>query len=127
MAKILIVEDSKTTRMVLRSILETEGHEIVGEATNGLEGFDMYMSLKPDMVTMDLNMPLVDGIACAERIKKKDPGAKILLISANVQAQLMVDAAALGLNYHVPKPISEKMLKNTVKCILEGEKPEENE
>ncbi|GHU51376.1 response regulator [Clostridia bacterium] len=125
MARILIIDDSKTTRMVLRSALESAGHEIVGEATNGLEGYDMYFNLHPDLTTMDVTMPLVDGIACAEKIKTHDKDARILMISANAQAQVVVDAAALGIDKHITKPISPALLTNTINAMMsQAEHPE---
>ena len=58
MANILIVDDSRTSRKILKGILEGEGYEVVGEATNGQEGYDRYAELKPDVVTMDITMPV---------------------------------------------------------------------
>ena len=60
MAKILIVDDSKTSRRFLKNMLEEAGHQIVGEAVNGQEGIDKYKQLKPDLVTMDITMPVLD-------------------------------------------------------------------
>ena len=62
MANILIVDDSRTSRRILRGILEGDGHTIVGEAKDGQEGYDMYAELKPDVVTMDITMPVMSGV-----------------------------------------------------------------
>ena len=64
MAKILLVDDSKMSRKMLRTILEGMGHEIVGEAADGVEGLNLYKELHPDIITMDITMPQKDGIAC---------------------------------------------------------------
>ena len=72
MAKILIVDDSRTSRKILREVLEEAGHEIVGEAANGEEGIIMYKELKPDAVTMDITMPVMNGLDALAIIKKED-------------------------------------------------------
>ena len=77
MAKILIVDDSRTSRKFLRDILEKSGNEIVGEAVNGREGFDLYQKLRPDIVTMDITMPVMDGLDSLKLIMRFDPAAKV--------------------------------------------------
>ena len=72
MAKILIVDDSKTSRRFLRNMLEKAGHEIVYEAVNGREGVDKYKELHPDIVTMDITMPVLDGIDAVSEIMDYD-------------------------------------------------------
>ena len=72
MAKILIVDDSKTSRKFLRNMLEKAGHEIVYEAVNGREGVDKYKELHPDIVTMDITMPVLDGIDAVSEIMDYD-------------------------------------------------------
>ena len=69
MAKILMVDDSRTSRKILKDILVDAGHEIVGEAGNGEEGYQMYGEVKPDLVTMDITMPVLDGIEALKKIK----------------------------------------------------------
>ena len=65
MAKILIVDDSRTSRRMLKNILENSGQEIIGEASNGQEGFEQYIELQPDIITLDITMPVLDGLGCA--------------------------------------------------------------
>ena len=69
MAKILMVDDSRTSRKLLRSILEEGGHEVIGEAVNGQEGVKQFQALKPEIVTMDITMPVLDGIEALKMIK----------------------------------------------------------
>ena len=76
MAKILIVDDSKTSRKFLRNMLEDAGHEVVSEAVNGVEGVEKFRLYKPDVVTMDITMPVMDGIEAVREIIEIDPGAK---------------------------------------------------
>ena len=72
MKNVLIVDDSRTSRRFLRDILERAGYNVVGEAINGQEGFDQYVKLNPDIVTMDITMPQVDGIESLKLIRKYD-------------------------------------------------------
>ena len=72
MANILIVDDSRTSRKVLRNVLEEAGHVIVGEAVNGQEGVQQFQALKPDLVTLDITMPIVDGIEALQKCKDKE-------------------------------------------------------
>ena len=76
----IIIDDSKTSRSVLRTILEKNGYEIVAEAANGEEGFEKYCDLHPDFVTLDITMPVMDGIQTLVKIKEYDPGAKVIML-----------------------------------------------
>ena len=96
MKNVLIVDDSRTSRRVLRDILERAGYTIVGEAVNGQEGFDEYMKLKPDVVTMDITMPVLDGIDSLKLIREADPNAKVVMITAAGQKHKMMEAVKLG-------------------------------
>lgn len=82
MAKILIVDDSRTSRKILKGILENAGYEVIDEATNGLEGYDKYVALKPDLVTMDITMPVLDGIEALKKIKGDFPESKVVMVTA---------------------------------------------
>ena len=90
MANILIVDDSRTSRRVLRDMLEKHGHVVVDEATNGQEGFDGYGKLNPDIVTMDITMPVMDGIQTAKKVeemienKEINDDTKIIFVSGNI-------------------------------------------
>ena len=68
MAKILIVDDSRTSRRMLKNILENSGQEIIGEASNGQEGFEQYIELQPDIITLDITMPVLDGLGTLRKI-----------------------------------------------------------
>ena len=82
MAKILIVDDSRTSRKMLRNILESNGHEIIDEAVNGQEGVQKFQTLKPDVVTLDITMPVVDGVEALKMIKALDPESKVVMVTA---------------------------------------------
>ena len=82
MAKILLVDDSKTSRKILKGILEESGHEIIGEAVNGEDGIAKYKELKPELTTMDITMPVLDGLEALRQIMEYDKSAKVIMVTA---------------------------------------------
>lgn len=118
MANILIVDDSRTSRRILRSILEEDGHVVVGEATNGQEGFDQYMALKPDLVTMDITMPVMTGVESLKKIVEADSNAKVVMVSAAGQQHNMLEAVQNGAADFISKPFDVDVIKNMVKKIV---------
>ena len=94
---ILICDDAAFMRMMLKDILVKEGYEVVGEAVNGADGVEKYNSLKPDLVTMDITMPEMDGIAALKAIRAGDPAAKVVISSVRLlistQARLLTARA----------------------------------
>ena len=104
MKKVLIVDDSKTSRKILKNIFEENVYEVVGEAVNGQDGLDKYQELHPDLVTLDITMPVMDGIETLSRIKELDPNAKVVMITAAGQKNKMVEAVRLGAEDFVTKP-----------------------
>lgn len=119
MARILIVEDMKVERMLLRETLEKAGHEVVGEATNGEEGFQMYKELKPDIVTMDITMPKMNGIESLSLIRHFDDQAKVIMVTSEGQKAMMVDALKRGAEDFVQKPFDPQRVLETVADVLE--------
>ncbi|RKM60115.1 MULTISPECIES: response regulator [unclassified Butyrivibrio] len=108
MKSVLIVDDSRTSRRILRDILERAGFNVVGEAVDGQEGFDEYVKLNPDIVTMDITMPGVDGIESLKLIKKNNPDAKVVMITAAGQKEKMLEAVKFGAVEFVAKPFIEE-------------------
>ena len=104
MSRILIVDDSRTSRKILRSILEEAGHEIVGEAMDGQDGINKYKDLKPDIVTLDITMPVMDGLEALKNIKADDQSAKVIMVTAAGQQNKMIDAIKMGASEFVTKP-----------------------
>lgn len=104
MKKVLIVDDSKTSRKILKNIFEDNNYEVVGEAVNGQEGLDKYQELHPDLVTLDITMPVMDGIETLAKLKEMDPAAKVVMITAAGQKNKMVEAVRLGAEDFVTKP-----------------------
>lgn len=104
MAKILIVDDSRTSRKILKKILEDAGHEVIGEAVNGEDGFLKYQELKPDVVTLDITMPKMDGLEALRLIKKFDENAVAIMITAAGQKEKMILAIKSGAADFISKP-----------------------
>ncbi|MDE5778874.1 MAG: response regulator [Lachnospiraceae bacterium] len=118
MTKILIVDDSRTSRKILKGILESSGYEVIGEATNGQEGYDYYVELKPDIVTMDVTMPVLDGIESLKKIKADYPEAKVIMVTAAGQKAKMVEAVRSGADEFVAKPFDPEQLKTIVEKVV---------
>lgn len=118
MARILIVDDSKMSRRMLRNILEGIGHEIVGEAGNGEEGVKLYKELKPDAVTMDITMPEMDGLSSLGSIKEFDADARVVMITAAGQSSKLMEALKLGAKEFICKPYEPEQVIDTFKELL---------
>lgn len=116
--KILIVDDAAFMRMMLKNILTQNGYEIVGEASNGLEAVNLYRELKPDLVTMDITMPEMDGINAVREIKKIDPEAKIIMCSAMGQQAMVIESIQAGAKDFVVKPFQPERVLEAVKKVL---------
>ncbi|SDF61969.1 MULTISPECIES: response regulator [Thalassobaculum] len=106
MPKVLIVDDSKLVRLTIKNILaRAEGFEVVGEAENGREGVDMARELSPDVVTLDIEMPVMDGIECLRRLKILSPAKVIVLSSLTHPASpKAVEARLVGADAVIGKP-----------------------
>ena len=102
--RILIVDDAVFMRMKLKDILEKNGYEVAGEAQNGQEAFDKYQAEKPDLVTMDITMPEVDGLQALKMIKQADANAKVVMCSAMGQQGMVKDAIKAGAVDIIVKP-----------------------
>jgi two-component system chemotaxis response regulator CheY len=106
--RILIVDDAAFMRMMIKDILTKNGYEVVGEAENGLKAVQMYKELKPELVTMDITMPEMDGIQAVREIKKIDSSAKIIMCSAMGQQMMVMEAIQAGARDFVVKPFQQE-------------------
>ena len=120
MATVLMIDDSRTSRKILRAALEKGGFTIIGEASNGEEGYLKYKELKPDIVTMDITMPAMDGIECLTLIKKENRDAKVVMITAAGQKEKMVEALKRGAEDFITKPFEEDKVLSTLKHVAES-------
>lgn len=104
MTRVLIVDDAAFMRMMIKDILEKNGYDVVAEANNGIKAVEMYKRERPDVVTMDITMPDMDGIEAVKAIKEFDPSAKIIMCSAMGQQSMVMDAIRAGAKDFVVKP-----------------------
>ncbi|MDE6209008.1 MAG: response regulator [Lachnospiraceae bacterium] len=118
MASILIVDDSRTSRKILRTILEEAGHTVVGEAVNGDDGFKKCKELKPELVTLDITMPVLDGIEALQIIKTRYPEIKVIMVTAAGQNSKMVEAVKYGADDFIAKPFEAEQILSAIKKIF---------
>ena len=113
---VLVVDDSKTSRKMLSDVLTRMGLEVIGEAVNGEDGFLKYKELRPDIVTMDITMPVMNGLESLLLIKHEDENAKVVMITAAGQQQKVISALKIGAAKFVMKPfMKEEVLNSFVK------------
>ena len=106
-------------RQMIREIIEPEGYEVVGEATNGIEAVDLYKELQPDLVTMDIVMPKRSGIDAVKAILAGDPTACVVMCSALGQETLVMEALQAGARDFIVKPFKPDSVISTLKKIIE--------
>lgn len=119
MAKnILIVDDAAFMRMMIKDILTKNGYEVIGEAANGIQAVELYKAHQPDLVTMDITMPEMDGIEAVKQIKAVNPGAKVIMCSAMGQQSMVMDAIKAGASDFIVKPFQADRVLEAVKKIV---------
>ncbi|AIF69317.1 chemotaxis protein CheY [Palaeococcus pacificus DY20341] len=120
MARILVVDDAAFMRMLLKKILTQAGHQVIGEASNGEEAIEKYKELKPDLVTMDIIMPKMDGISAVGEIVKIDQNAKVVMITAVGQEAKVMKALKNGAKGYIVKPFQAPKVIEEINRILSG-------
>jgi two-component system chemotaxis response regulator CheY len=110
MKKVLIVDDAAFMRLSLKTMLENNGFEVVGEADNGIKAIEMYKKLKPDIVTMDITMPNMEGTEALEQIVKFDAKANVIMVSSLGQETKVRQAVLNGAKGFIVKPFKEDFL-----------------
>ena len=118
MAKVLIVDDSKLIRNIIKDELKKKGHQIVAEATNGKEAIEFFKDKSPDLITMDITMDEMDGLEAIKEIYKIDSKAKIIVVSALGQDELINSAIDMGVLDFIIKPFEPERLINSVNKAL---------
>lgn len=114
MLKVLIVDDSLIIRKKISKILENLGHDVVFDATNGQEAIDAYIKYKPDLVSMDITMPDMDGITAVKHIIKEDKEAKIIMVTSHGQKDMVIKSIQAGAVGYILKPISEDKMAQVI-------------
>lgn len=120
MKRIMIVDDSLIIRMSLKKLFEKNGFEVVAEAANGQEAVDKFKKFQPDLTTMDITMPVLDGIAALELIRAIDEQAHVIMISALGQELKIIEALNKGAKQFIVKPFKEDDVLNRVQGVLCG-------
>ncbi|MCR5833063.1 MAG: response regulator [Selenomonadaceae bacterium] len=121
--RVLVVDDAAFMRMMVKDILSKNGYEIVGEAENGLKAVELYKKLteenkRPDLTTMDITMPEMDGISAVKAIRKMDPKAKVVMCSAMGQQSMVIEAIQAGARDFIVKPFqADRVLEAVRKAV----------
>lgn len=118
MKKVLIVDDAAFMRMMIKDILQKNEFEVVGEASNGIEAVNLYKKEQPDIVTMDITMPDMDGIEAVKEIRKIDPAAKIIMCSAMGQQSMVMDAIKSGAKDFIVKPFQADRVLEAIRKVI---------
>ena len=117
-ARILVVDDAAFMRMMIKDILSKNGFEIVGEAENGQKALEKWTELRPDLTTMDITMPEMDGISAVKEIKKVDPNAKVIMCSAMGQQAMVIESIQAGAKDFIVKPFQADRVLEAVKKVV---------
>lgn len=116
--RFLIVDDSLAVIKRLTLILENLGHEVIGSANNGAEAVAKARELQPDAITMDIQMPQMDGLEATKRILSDRPGQPVIIITAHGQESTVVDAIEAGAKYFICKPIEKDKVADVLKKVF---------
>ncbi|TCS82949.1 response regulator [Tepidibacillus fermentans] len=116
--RILVVDDAAFMRMMIKEILTKNGFEVIGEASDGIQAVEKYKELRPDLVTLDITMPEMDGITALKEIKKIDPNVKVIMCSAMGQQAMVIDAIQAGAKDFIVKPFqADRVIEAITKAL----------
>ena len=118
--RILMVDDSSVVRRLGTQMLRSEMFEICGEAADGYQAFQMYKELKPDAVTMDVNMPVMTGIESLRQILAHDPNARVVMVTSEGHRDMVIEAMKIGAKGYVVKPFKKDPFCEALKQAIEG-------
>jgi DNA-binding NarL/FixJ family response regulator len=120
--RLLIADDHRLFRQGLRQLCELlDGFEVVGEAENGQEAVDLARRLKPDVILMDINMPMLDGVQATHFITEENPSARVIILTMYRQDQYVLEAIKAGARGYLLKDIDEQELVDAIRAIHQGE------
>ncbi|MCR4290127.1 MAG: response regulator [Candidatus Scalindua sp.] len=118
MKKVLIVDDASVVRLLIKKVLKQGDFDIVGEAVNGVDALEKYKEFKPDIVTMDITMPEVDGIQATKDIIAFDADAKIVMLSGIDQKEMLWQAIKAGAASYIVKPFEKDRILSTLNEVI---------
>lgn len=116
--KILVVDDSSFLRNALKKILEGRGYEVVGMAENGLQAVTQYKELKPDLVTMDIIMPQMNGLQALQMLRSVDPAVSVVMVSSMSSQESVMDCVKAGAKNYILKPFEEEKVIEVIEKVL---------
>lgn len=118
--RLMIVDDSRIIRRKIARCLDEHELEVIGRASNGVEAVAIFQEARPDLVTMDLTMPEMDGIECVEKLVNLDPSVKILVVSALADKATAIEALKMGANGFLCKPFTDEELSDAIAELIRG-------
>ena len=118
MSSVLIVDDSRTMRKMLAGALSEVGIDVAGNAGNGIEALELLKTVKPDLITLDITMPEMDGLEALRKIKDQYPDQKVLMVSAAGQKEKVLEALKLGALDFIQKPFEQDNIIKTIQKVL---------
>ena len=116
--KVLVIDDSPMVYKAVKRALEPEGFQVVDQAFNGQEGLEKIDLLKPDLIILDVTMPIMDGIETAEALFQRNPDAKVIMLSAMGDEDLTSKAKRIGIKIFLTKPFKPEELVSSIRSIL---------
>jgi two-component system, chemotaxis family, chemotaxis protein CheY len=120
MVKVLVVDDSPVIFKMIKKALERNGFEVIGHAENGKIGLEMVKKLKPDIITLDITMPIMDGLEMAEELFKSNCSSTVIMLSAMGDNGLLDSARKIGVKYFSPKPINSEKLVELINSTIKN-------
>jgi two-component system, chemotaxis family, chemotaxis protein CheY len=121
MRRLLIVDDAMFMRKLIRGVAIEAGWEVAGEAGNGEEAIALYAQLKPDLVTMDLVMPVMGGLEALRQIRALDPKARVVVVTALDQKQALMESIRDGAIDFIVKPFERERVRNLLSKLGSGD------
>jgi len=115
---ILIADDCEVMQHLLRGFLTANGYKVAAIAKNGEEAVSLYRQLRPALVTMDINMPVMDGLEATKRIKEMDPDAKVIIISIELEKSTILKAVKCGADEYIAKPVQSRQFLRVIDQLL---------
>ena len=116
--KIMITDDALFMRVTLKNILVANGYEVTAEAVNGQDAVDKYAVTRPDLVLMDITMPIMDGITATRTIKGSDPNANVVMCTAMGQKNMVIEALQAGAKDFIVKPFQPDRVLQSIKKLI---------
>ena len=116
----MLVDDLKFIKLIERKVLEESGHQIVADASNGIEAIRLYQENKPDIVLMDITMPELNGLEALKKILELDALAKVIICSALTHEKMLYQAVKSGAKEYIFKPFTTERLISTINKVLQG-------